>query len=90
VKARTFETEKRRGITWLIAGVLFLALMFGAWWLVATTNSEGHHDAQLLPFFALIPLLIGIYHLVWSRYLRGHARVDELLTTAERFDRGGT
>ncbi len=69
MKARTAEREKRRGIVWLIVGALFLALMFGAWWLVATTNSEGHHDAQLLPFLALIPLLIGIYHLVRSRFL---------------------
>ncbi len=69
MKARTAETEKRRGVIWLIVGVLFLALMFGAWWLVATTNSEGHHDAQLLPFIALVPLLIGVYHLIWSRFL---------------------
>jgi cytochrome bd-type quinol oxidase subunit 2 len=70
MQARTVEGEKRRGIVWLVIGVFVLALMFGAWWLVATTNSEGHHDAQLLPFLALIPLLIGVYHLVWSRFLR--------------------
>ncbi len=68
VKARTADQEKRQGIAWLIAGVFVLALMFGAWWLVATTNSEGHHDAQLLPFLALIPLGIGVYHLIWSRF----------------------
>jgi hypothetical protein len=69
MKSRTAEKEKRRGVVWLVIGVLFLALMFGAWWLVATTNSEGHHDAQLLPYFALIPLSIGAYHLLWSRFL---------------------
>ena len=69
MKARTAEAEKRRGIVWLIVGVFVLAVMFGFWWLVATTNSEGHHDAQLLPFLALIPLLIGAYHLLWSRFL---------------------
>jgi hypothetical protein len=69
MKTRTVKREKRRGIVWLIAGVFFLALMFGAWWLVATTNSEGDHDAELLPYFALIPLLIGVYHLVWARVL---------------------
>ena len=59
--------EKRRGIIWLTTGVLFLALMFGAWALVEATNKEGTHDAQLLPFFALIPLGIGAYHLIRSR-----------------------
>ena len=59
--------ERRRGIYWLVAGGIFLALMLGAWWLVEATNEEGTHDAQLLPFFALIPLLIGAYHLVRAR-----------------------
>jgi hypothetical protein len=66
---RTAEKEKRRGIVWLGIGVFFLALMFSMWWLVEATNEEGTHDAQLLPFFALIPLLIGVYHLIWSRFL---------------------
>ena len=72
MKTRTADRERRRGIVWLVAGVFFLALMFGMWWLVATTNREGQHDAQLLPFVALVPLLIGVYHLVWSRYLHRH------------------
>ena len=59
--------EKRRGIVWTIAGVVFLGLMFGMWALVEATNKEGTHDAQLLPFFALIPLGIGAYHLMRSR-----------------------
>jgi hypothetical protein len=67
MKTRSADSEKRLGIGWLIGGVMFLALMFGAWWLVESTNKEGTHDAQLLPFFALIPLLIGGYHLVRSR-----------------------
>ena len=67
MKARTAEDERRSGFHWLMAGAGFVALMFGAWWLVATTNSEGHHDAQLLPLFALIPLVIGLYHVVHSR-----------------------
>ena len=45
------KDERRRGIYWLVAGVIFLALMLGAWWLVEATNEEGTHDAQLLPFF---------------------------------------
>ena len=69
MKVRTAEKEKLRGIVWIVVAVGFLALMFGAWWLVATTNSEGHHDAQLLPYFALIPFSIGVYHLLWSRHL---------------------
>jgi hypothetical protein len=60
VKSRTAKDEKRSGIRWLVSGTLFLALMFGAWWLVESTNREGEHDAQLLPFFALLPLLIGV------------------------------
>jgi apolipoprotein N-acyltransferase len=69
MKARTAQKERRRGIVWLVVSVPFLALMFGFWWLVATTNSEGQHDAQLLPFLVLVPLLIGVYHLLWSRFL---------------------
>jgi hypothetical protein len=63
------ESERRRGIVWLVIGVVFLAAMLAMWWLVARTNSEGDHDAELLPFFALIPLLIGAYHLVRARLL---------------------
>jgi hypothetical protein len=70
MKARTAEGERRRGIVWLVIGVFFLAAMFSMWWLVEATNEEGTHDAQLLPFFALIPLLIGLYHLVKSRLRR--------------------
>jgi hypothetical protein len=61
------KDERRRGIYWLVSGVIFLALMLGAWWLVEETNEEGTHDAQLLPFFALIPLVIGAYYLVRAR-----------------------
>ena len=68
MNARTAQEERRAGIRWLIGGTLFLVLMLAAWWLVASTNSEGHHDAQLLPLFAVIPLLIGTYHLVRSRF----------------------
>lgn len=65
---RTAREERRRGIRDLVIGVFVLALMFGMWALVANTNREGHHDAQLLPFFALIPLSIGVYHLLRSKY----------------------
>jgi hypothetical protein len=67
MKPRTADDERRSSIHWLIAGAIFLAAMLGMWWLVAKTNSEGTHDAELLPLFALIPLLIGLYHLVRSR-----------------------
>ena len=67
MKHRTAIEERRMGVRWLIGGGFFLALMFCAWWLVESTNSEGQHDAQLLPFFALIPLLIGAYHVVRAR-----------------------
>lgn len=67
MKPRTVPDERRSGIHWLIAGAIVLAAMLGMWWLVEETNEEGTHDAELLPFFALIPLFIGLYHLVRSR-----------------------
>lgn len=67
MRARTADDERRSAFHWLIAGVLVLAAMLAMWWLVESTNKEGTHDAQLLPFFALIPLLIGVYHLIRSR-----------------------
>lgn len=68
MKLRTADDERRSGIYWLIAGAIVLIAMLGMWWLVEETNEEGTHDAELLPFFALIPLLIGLYHLVRSRF----------------------
>jgi hypothetical protein len=67
MKSRTAEEETRSGIHWLIGGVVALAVALGGWWLVETTNREGTHDAELLPLFALIPLAIGLYHLVRAR-----------------------
>jgi hypothetical protein len=67
MKERTADAERRTGMHWLIAGGLLLVAMLGMWWLVAETNSEGTHDAELLPLFALIPLVIGVCHLSRSR-----------------------
>ena len=67
MKPRTAEDERRSGIRWLIGGAFFLAAMLAMWWLVAATNREGTHDAELLPLFALIPGLIGLYHLARAR-----------------------
>jgi hypothetical protein len=67
MNTRTADAERRSGIHWLIAGAIVLIAMLGMWWLVEETNEEGTHDAELLPFFALIPLLIGVYHLARSR-----------------------
>lgn len=64
--AKSAAQERHRGIVWIVAGLVFLALMLGGWWLVESTNEEGTHDAELLPFFALIPLGIGAYHLIRS------------------------
>jgi hypothetical protein len=63
--------ERHKAVVWLIAGLIVLALMFGGWWLVESTNEEGTHDAELLPFFALIPLAIAAYHFVKARFHRG-------------------
>ena len=67
MKVLTADQERHRGIVWVIASVVMLVAMLGMWWLVEETNEEGTHDAELLPFFALIPLTIGAYHLVRSR-----------------------
>ena len=67
MRSRTAQGGRRLGIRWIIGGVCFLALMLGAWWLVESTNREGQHDAQLLPWLALIPLAIGAYHLIQAR-----------------------
>jgi bacteriorhodopsin len=67
MKPRTAQEERRSGIRWLIAGAFVLAASFAGWWLVATTNKEGTHDAELLSLFALIPLVIGLYYLVLAR-----------------------
>lgn len=71
MKRRTAAEERRSGILWLVAGGIALAALLGMWWLVEETNEEGTHDAELLPFFALIPLLIGAYHLTRSRLHSG-------------------
>jgi hypothetical protein len=71
VNVRTAREEQRSAIGWFIATGVFLVAMLGMWWLVAETNEEGTHDAELLPFFALIPLAIGAYHLVRSRTRHG-------------------
>lgn len=62
--AETRIQEHRTGVRWLVASGVFLVAMLGLWWLVEETNEEGTHDAELLPLFALIPLVIGVFHLV--------------------------
>jgi hypothetical protein len=66
--ARTAKDEWRKGIRQLIISAVVLAVMLALWWLVATTNREGHHDAQLLPLLTLIPLLPALYHLFHARF----------------------
>ncbi len=68
MKIRTAAEERRRGITWMIISVFWLAAMLALWWLVAATNREGHHDAELLPIFTLIPLLIAASHFARARF----------------------
>ncbi|HEX5615403.1 MAG TPA: hypothetical protein VFZ83_09645 [Acidimicrobiia bacterium] len=64
---KTTDEERRSGIHWIVGASVMMVAMLGMWWLVEETNEEGTHDAELLPFFALIPLAIGIYHLVRAR-----------------------
>lgn len=66
---RTAHGEHRLAAIWFAASAVFLAAMLAMWWLVETTNEEGTHDAELLPWFTLIPLAIGAYHLVRARRL---------------------
>ncbi len=70
MKTRTATDEKRRGIRALIVSAVVLAGMLALWWLVATTNREGHHDAELLPIFTAVPLGIALWHFAWSWFLR--------------------
>lgn len=74
VRERTSADEYRRGIRLLAYSVLLAALLFAGWWLVATTNREGHHNAELLPLFTLFTLVPAIYHLILARYLRSRGR----------------
>ncbi len=64
---RSAQDERRAGTRLVIVGLIVLAVMLGLWWLVASTNTEGEHDAELLPLLALIPLLLGAFHLVRAR-----------------------
>ena len=73
-RARTAKDERRRGLRLLIISALVAAAMFALWWLVATTNSEGDHDAELLPLFTLIPLIPALYHLFRARLLRAKGK----------------
>ncbi|HET6818130.1 MAG TPA: hypothetical protein VFH66_12975 [Mycobacteriales bacterium] len=73
-RTRTSRDERRRGIRLLVISVFLAAAMFALWWLVATTNREGHHDAELLPLFTLFTLAPACYHLALARYLRNRGR----------------
>jgi hypothetical protein len=75
MKARTARDERRRGIRDLIISAVVLAGMLALWWLVATTNREGHHDAQLLPILTAIPLELALWHFAWSWYLGRHKQI---------------
>lgn len=67
MKVRTTDEERHLAIIWFVVSAVVLAAMLAMWWLVETTNEEGTHDAPLLPYFTLIPVVIGAYHLVRSR-----------------------
>ena len=71
MKARTADGERRLAVVWFVASAVFLVAMLAMWWLVEETNEEGTHDAELLPYFALIPLCIGGYHLARARWHHG-------------------
>lgn len=70
----TSAGEQRRGVRLLVVSAVVSAAMFILWWLVANTNREGEHDAELLPLFTLFALVPAAYHLVRARYLRARGR----------------
>jgi apolipoprotein N-acyltransferase len=67
MKHRTADQERRLGIRLMIISGAVLVATLALWWLVESTNREGEHDAQLLPFFTLIPLVLGLFHLLRAR-----------------------
>lgn len=67
MRSRTEAEERRSAIRWFVITAFVLAAMVGMWWLVVNTNKEGEHDAELLPYFALIPFVIAVYHSVRAR-----------------------
>ena len=64
----TPAAEHRSGLWLTIVGAVLVLGGFALWWLVESTNPSGHHDAQLLPVFFAIPLLIGAFRLFHSRH----------------------
>lgn len=73
-RTRSAVDERRRGIRLLIVSAVLAAAMFALWWLVATTNREGQHDAELLPLVTLFALVPAIYHLIYARYLKSRGK----------------
>ena len=71
MRAPTALDERRSGVRWVVGGGLLLVAMLCLWWLVEETNEDGTHDAEILPFLALVPLAIGVHHLVHARLHHG-------------------
>ncbi len=69
---RTPADEQRSGVRLTIIGIVLVAAAFTMWWLVETTNPSGHHDAQLLPIFAAIPLALGLFRIFHARSRAHH------------------
>jgi hypothetical protein len=71
MRIRTARDEMRRGIRQLVVSGGVLAGTLALWWLVATSNRAGHHDAEVLPILTAIPLALALWHFAWAWYL-GH------------------
>lgn len=69
MRKQTAARQHRAAVRWIIAFLVYLVFSLVMWWLVARTNSQGDHDAELLPLLSLIPLAIGLYHLHRSHRL---------------------
>ncbi len=70
---RAVGEEQRSGGHWIAVGAVLVVAAFLMWWLVESTNREGHHDAQLLPLFALIPVGVGLLKLAHARFRARHS-----------------
>lgn len=70
MNGRVVKRQKTLAIRWLVIAAAVFAVMLTLWWLVSTTNSEGQHDAKLLPFVTLVPLSIALFHMLRWRWHR--------------------
>jgi hypothetical protein len=65
---KVISQERRSGIRLMIIGAVALVAAIGLWRLVVATNPSGDHDADLLPYLAMIPFLLGLLRYLRARF----------------------